>query len=87
MSTLDLHEFHDGLNARFAEVNGGEVVNDYGDVAAEHAALRNAAGALDLSFRGRICLTGADRVRFLNGQVTNNVKDLRAGQGCYAVPW
>ncbi|HTI72838.1 MAG TPA: glycine cleavage T C-terminal barrel domain-containing protein, partial [Candidatus Limnocylindria bacterium] len=38
----------------------------------------------DLSFRGRICLTGADRVRLLNGQVTNDVKKLEAGQGCYA---
>jgi folate-binding protein YgfZ len=75
---------HEGLNARFAEVNGSEVVNDYGDWLAEHAALRGAAGALDLSFRGRICLTGADRVRLLNGQVTNNVKDLRPGEGCYA---
>ena len=84
MSALTLHEFHEGLNARFAQVNGCEVVNDYGDAAAEHAALGSAAGVLDLSFRGRICLTGADRVRLLNGQVTNNVKDLRAGQGCYA---
>jgi len=84
MNPLPLHEFHDGLNARFAEVNGCEVVNDYGDVLAEHAALKNSAGALDLSFRGRVCLTGADRVRLLNGQVTNNVKDLRVGQGCYA---
>jgi folate-binding protein YgfZ len=29
-------------------------------------------------------LTGADRVRFLHGQVTNDVKKLRAGEGCYA---
>ena len=43
-----------------------------------------AAGVIDLSFRGRMCLTGADRARLLNGQVTNNVKDLRVGQGCYA---
>src|SRR5277367_4027155 len=84
MSTLALHEFLHGLNARFTEVNGCEVVNDYGDAAAEHAALCETAGALDLSFRGRICLTGADRVRLLNGQVTNNVKDLGTGQGCYA---
>jgi folate-binding protein YgfZ len=84
MNPLPLHEFHDGLNARFGEVNGCEVVNDYGDVAAEYAALHNAVGALDLSFRGRICLTGADRVRLLNGQVTNNVKDLGTSQGCYA---
>ena len=84
MSSLVLHEFHEGLNARFTEVNGLEAVNDYGDPMAEHAALRATAGALDLGFRGRICLTGADRARFLNGQVTNNVKDLRAGEGCYA---
>jgi len=84
MSLLALHEFHDGLNGRFTEVNGCEAVNDYGDWLAEHAALRHAAGVLDLSFRSRICLTGADRLRWLNGQVTNNVKDLRAGEGCYA---
>lgn len=84
MSSLALIEFHEGLNGRFTEVNGRQVVNDYGDPMAEHAALRQAAGALDLSFRSRICLTGADRVRFLNGQVTNNVKDLKTGEGCYA---
>src|SRR6266478_4158551 len=84
MSTLTLHEFHEGLGARFTEVNGCEAVNDYGDAPAEHAAVLGAAGAFDLSFRGRICLTGADRVRFLNGQVTNSVKDLCAGEGCYA---
>ena len=84
MSALSLHEFHDGLGARFTEVNGCEAVSDYGDMVAEHAAVLGAAGAFDLSFRGRVCLTGADRMRFLNGQVTNNVKDLRAGEGCYA---
>lgn len=46
--------------------------------------LQSSAAVLDLSQRGRLCVTGADRVRFLNGQVTNNVKDLRPGQGCYA---
>lgn len=51
---------------------------------AEYAALRQTAGVLDLSFRSRICLTGADRVRFLHGQVTNDIKCLRAGEGCYA---
>src|SRR5271168_3726098 len=84
MNSLAMHELHESLNARFTEVSGCEVVNDYGDWLSEHAALRGSAGALDLSFRGRICLTGADRVRLLNGQVTNNVKDLRPGEGCYA---
>ena len=39
---------------------------------------------LDLSFRGRICLVGSDRARFLHGQVTNDVKKLAVGSGCYA---
>ena len=84
MSELALHEFHHGLHASFTVVNGMEAVAHYGDAGAEHAALRTGAGVFDLSFRGRLCLAGADRQRFLNGQVTNNVKDLKPGQGCYA---
>jgi folate-binding protein YgfZ len=82
--SLFLHEFHHNLGAQFAEANGAEVVNDYGDWLAEHAALRESAGVLDLSFRGRICLVGGDRARFLHGQVTNDVKKLAVGSGCYA---
>ena len=37
-----------------------------------------------MSSRSRVCVTGTDRQRFVNGQVTNNVKDLKPGQGCYA---
>lgn len=61
-----------------------ETVADYGDWRAEYAALRESAGALDLSFRARLCLLGNDRVRFLHGQITNDVKKLRAGEGCYS---
>jgi folate-binding protein YgfZ len=84
MNPLMLHELHHGLNARFGELNGAEIVNDYGDWLAEHAALRETAGVIDLSFRSRICLTGTDRIRFLHGQVTNDVKKLRSGEGCYS---
>jgi folate-binding protein YgfZ len=84
MTPLPLHEFHHSLNAQFGELNSAEIVTSYGDVLAEHAALRESAGVLDLSFRSRICLTGADRSRFLHGQVTNDINRLRAGEGCYA---
>jgi folate-binding protein YgfZ len=84
MNPLTLHEFHHSLGAQFTELNGAEIVADYGDWLAEHAALHQSAGVIDLSFRSRICLTGADRVRFLHGQVTNDVKKLRIGEGCYA---
>jgi len=84
MNQLMLHEFHHGLGAHFGELSGAQVVTDYGDWLAEHAALRESAGVIDLSFRSRICLVGADRARYLHGQVTNDVKKLRAGEGCYA---
>lgn len=84
MNQLGLHEFHQSLGAQFGEVAGAEAVLHYGDALAEHAALRGGAGVIDLSFRGRLCVLGADRARFLNGQVTNNVKDLKPGTGCYA---
>jgi len=84
VTELPLREFHSGLGAAFTDVNGREVVAHYGDAPSEHTALCRSAGILDLSFRSRLCLTGADRQRFLNGQVTNNVKDLKAGGGCYA---
>ena len=76
---LPLREFHEQLGAKFTGVNGAEVVADYGDTLAEHAALTSTAGVLDLSFRGRVCLTGADRARFLHGQVTNDVQRLKPG--------
>jgi len=84
MEQLGLREFHDGLGTHFTTVNGAEVIADYGDALTEHSAVRQSAGVFDLSFRSRICLTGADRLRFLHGQVTNDVNRLRSGEGCYA---
>lgn len=84
MNQLMLQEFHHSLGASFTEINGAQLVNDYGDWLAEHAALCETAGVIDLSFRSRICLVGADRARYLHGQVTNDVKRLAVGQGCYS---
>lgn len=84
MRPLALHEFHRRFEPRFGRVNGFEVVIDYGHPRAEFEALRETAGILDLGFRSRLCLIGADRARFLHGQVTNDVKGLQPGQGCYA---
>lgn len=39
----------------------------------------------DRSDWGRIRLSGADRVRFLHNQTTQNIEQLSAGQGCYSV--
>jgi len=67
--------------AAFGERFGVELPEHFGDANAEYETVRNAAGLVDLSFRGLIELTGADRLRWLNGQITNDVKDLKPGEG------
>jgi folate-binding protein YgfZ len=57
---------------------------DHGDVRAEFQALVSGSGVYDLSSRSNLSLTGGDRVRWLNGMVTNNIRDLKAGRGVYA---
>ncbi len=50
----------------------------------EHAVLVEGCGLLDRSARGKLALTGAGAVEFLNGQVTNELAALQPGEGCYA---
>ncbi len=54
------------------------------DVRAEFLALISGSGVYDLSSRSKISLTGGDRTRWLNGMVTNNIRDLEPGRGVYA---
>lgn len=85
MASSAIHDFHSARGGIFGEGSDPGLVRHYGDWRAEYTALRQSAVVFDLSARGRLCLLGADRERFLNGQVTNNVRTLRAGEGCYAV--
>ncbi len=45
--------------------------------------LRTTLGWAPLEDRGWVAVTGADRVRWLNGMVTNNVQALKPGEGAY----
>ena len=54
------------------------------EVAAEFEDLTTGCAILDLSGRAKVSLTGGDRVRWLNGMITNNVRDLPVGSGVYA---
>jgi folate-binding protein YgfZ len=57
---------------------------DFGDTRAEFRALLAGCGLYDLSSRAKIAVTGGDRVRWLNGMVSNNIRDLASGHGVYA---
>jgi len=56
---------------------------DFGDVRAEFGALISGCGLYALSERAKIALKGSDRARWLNGMITNNIRDLPAGRGVY----
>jgi folate-binding protein YgfZ len=63
---------------------GTEVPAHYGDSIGEYQAVRGGVGLLDLSFRGLLELQGGERLRWLNGQITNDVKGLLDGAGLLA---
>ncbi len=53
------------------------------NVEREFAAITTGCGIYDLGWRAKIRATGEDRVRWLNGMVTNNIKDLTENRGNY----
>ena len=75
----------EGLGAAGAgDYRGATTATRFSDAQAEFAALRGGCGVYDLGFRAKISLSGGDRVRWLNGMVTNNIRDLAVGRGVYA---
>src|SRR5215469_4711438 len=70
--------------ATVGEYRGATTAARFGDPRAELTSLRNRCGVYDLGYRAKILLTGRDRVRWLNGMVTNNIRDLQPGHGVYA---
>jgi folate-binding protein YgfZ len=50
----------------------------------EYRVLLEGCGVLDRSERGKLALSGSGAVEFLNGQVTNELMGLEAGEGRYA---
>jgi len=53
------------------------------EIARQLAAMESGCAVYDLSSRAKIRLAGEDRVRWLNGMVTNNVRDLALNHGVY----
>ena len=56
----------------------------YGDIAAEHRAVRETVGIADLSHRGKLRVTGEDRVKWLQSIISNDILPLQPGQGRYS---
>jgi folate-binding protein YgfZ len=63
---------------------GAQAIEQFSDPTAELTALLTSAGIYDLGWRRFIRASGEDRVRWLNGMVTNFVGNLDENTGCYA---
>jgi folate-binding protein YgfZ len=72
-----------GLQAVAGKYAGAETVSHFGSAPEELNTLRNGAGVFDLGWRGKLVVSGEDRVRWLNGMVSNNTRDLRQDFGNY----
>ena len=84
MGVTALQERSAELGGVVGEYRGATTALRFNDSQVEFAALRAGCGVYDLGYRAQISLTGGDRVRWLNGMVTNNIRDLETGQGVYA---
>jgi folate-binding protein YgfZ len=79
-----LAEALSGSPASLQELAGALSFPAFSVTAQETAALVEGAGAFDLGYRGQIAVGSADRLRWLNGMLTNNVQGLAEGTGNYS---
>src|SRR5687767_2906285 len=81
--TTALTEYLTASGANIGEYAGARTARSFGDPRAEFAAITRDVGVYDLGWRAKIIVRGEDRVRWLNGMVTNNIKDLQLNHGNY----
>ena len=46
--------------------------------------MRESAGVFDVCYTGKLRVSGRDRVRYLHNMLSNDIKNLARGKGCYA---
>jgi folate-binding protein YgfZ len=74
-------DWHASKGAIFEDFFGTQIPSHYGDYKTEYWNLRKAAALRDVSFFGKVRITGRDRQRFINSMVTNELKDRKPGDG------
>ncbi len=76
-----LSAVHLAAGAKMGTWFGCALPDYFGDAAAEYRNARDTVALIDKNYRAYLSFTGPDRVRYLNAILTNNIKDLPAGQG------
>jgi folate-binding protein YgfZ len=81
---IPLADFHRANGAIFEERDGRLLVAHFGEPAGEYRVVRSGVGLIDLTHRGLLQFTGPDRLSFLQGMLSNDLKSLRPFEGQYA---
>jgi folate-binding protein YgfZ len=84
MTPTALHEKFTSTAKRLAEYGGAQTAAAFSSLEAELRALNEGCGVFDLGWRAKLLITGADRTRWLNGMISNNIRDLAPGHGVYS---
>ena len=83
MSVTTLQDKLTAKGAALGAYRGADTPVSFGDAPAEFRALLEGCGLYDMIWQAKLVLTGEDRVRWLNGMVTNNIRDLGVRHGVY----
>jgi aminomethyltransferase len=84
MSVTTFQEKLAASGAHLGVYRGAETPANFGDFVVEFRSMLEGCALLDMSWQAKLVLAGEDRVRWLNGMVTNNVRDLAPGHGVYS---
>ena len=79
-----LSDFHKSNGAVFTERDGWLLPDHFGDPLAEYRAMRSTVGLIDRCHRGLLQFTGPDRLSFLQGMLSNDLRTIEPGDGQYA---
>lgn len=84
LRTTPLHACHTALGARMVPFGGWEMPLQYAGIAAEHRAVRTAAGLFDVSHMGELELAGTDALAMLQQMTANDASRLETGEAQYS---
>lgn len=76
-----LTDFHRAHGAEIKEHGDWPLPVHFGDPMAEYRAVRSHVGLIDLSHRGLLQFTGPDRLSFLQGMLSNDLRPLKTFDG------
>jgi aminomethyltransferase len=85
MKQTVLHQKHLQANAKMIDIQGWQIPIQFSEIQDEYHAVRSAAGLFDVSYLGRIEVSGAGATPLLQKVLTRNMSKISVGTGHYGL--